>query len=233
MSFKGNKSIFTLVELLVVIGIIAILASLLLPALGKAREKAKQISCTGNLKQLSTVCLLYSTDFSGWMPKNYTDDSLGASYDGFNWPRILYINGYITKNIGILACPKATEYTYALKFEESPQLDYAWNYTTYGMNENYNAPLYGPKRFSSCKKPGITVFLGDSIYPPAGTRGTVVLSNSNYNPDLSSYRLDSRHSRQANIIFSDGHADSCRDAFYKYQVVGSYSENGKFFNPFL
>ena len=76
-TLKMKHKNFTLIELLVVIGIIAILASMLMPALGKAQEKARQTTCINQLKQLSTATFMYKADnrdaWPYWLSTMYPD----------------------------------------------------------------------------------------------------------------------------------------------------------------
>ena len=115
---KKSKKVFTLIELLVVIAIIAILAAMLLPALSKARDKAKQIACVNNLKQIGLGIVMYADDSDGWIMKSFkkSDAIDGWRLEAVRWAGtypgpagwgglgMLYYGNYI-KNPNMFYCP--------------------------------------------------------------------------------------------------------------------------------
>jgi len=133
-----RRAAFTLVELLVVIGIIAVLIALLLPALKKARMSAYVVQCASNQRQIGMAMLCYANDFSGWLPLNYIHglNGSGTAWDGptvqgsdgnsypapelcsnYWYNRISSMSGYISDNNS----PMDSHYRY-VKFNFNPYL---------------------------------------------------------------------------------------------------------------
>lgn len=114
-----QRKLFTLIELLVVIAIIAILASMLLPALNKARDRAKTISCTSNMKTIGLGFARYTSDYNDYIPanayvnsadwhNNYAWNNLIGPYCGYNtkgWKNLLPSNDEIFSRKGPFHCP--------------------------------------------------------------------------------------------------------------------------------
>ncbi|MBC7288076.1 MAG: prepilin-type N-terminal cleavage/methylation domain-containing protein [Armatimonadetes bacterium] len=93
---------FTLVEILVVLAIMAVLAAMMLPVLGRARQKARTAVCQANLRQISEAALMYAQDYDGRLPC-YADANCGPEWRRF-WHQLL--EPYVS-NMAVFICPEA------------------------------------------------------------------------------------------------------------------------------
>jgi len=222
---------FTLLELLVVIAIIALLSSILLPALSKAREKSKQSKCISNLKQLFLATEMYKNDNDGYYP--YTVIEAGVSGSYYYWcgyasgstmdvsKSILY--PYMG-NMKVLQCPSFLNLT--LNFTDSGAI------SGYGINAEYVAGSHPANPFASLSEPATDK---EIIYPAATimymdsavwqTYSPWSETTAYYDPPRESlyfwarYKSDDsgtngsarshfRHNGRANAVFCDGHVES-------------------------
>lgn len=211
-----NKK-FTLIELLVVIAIIAILAAMLLPALGKARLTAQGASCKNNLKQQGLGLIQYGTENQDYAPWGYNSNAVVGNIGVHIYPYIAgsaYPTEYRTDKkpyyFGTFQCPSGQfKHMYG---------DYL--VSSYGYNDalrnvagarifGYNTIAYPPRKLHEVPQPSGCFALGDgrlnisaSVWGgesyPTTAPGAIV-----ENSDV----LMFRHGKGVNITFFDGHVE--------------------------
>ena len=185
---KSDKRGFTLVELLVTIGCVAVLMALLLPALSVAREQARSVQCLSNLRQLHLANVAYQTDAEG-APVPVKVGAAGTVYTPWlsnrDFRRALGVAQAAARFDDPLACPNALIGAFGY---QTTALDWASDYTGFRQSPPSGTIEFADSTDWTLQQWGATGYPGE-VYPPYSF-------------------VAYRHRKRASVVWFDGHARS-------------------------
>ena len=210
-SSHPSKKAFTLIELLVVIAIIAILAAILFPVFGRARENARRSSCQSNLKQIGLGLLQYSQDYDERMIDAWRGPSNGASDATSQYKWMDALQPYV-KSEQIFNCPSMTfsAPNGPYRFRNGQNYgSYAINATYWGGPDAYTEPTYAS--LAAIVTPATTILATDG-----NGHFECTWQNPAGNPTISDTsprtlgQCVERHLDTTNVLWCDGHVKASK-----------------------
>lgn len=222
-----QKTGFTLIELLVVIAIIAILAAMLLPALAKAKEKAKSIACVNNSKQIGLAMMMYASDYGEQLPPLLGAAGTNWWYDIMDQSKIITSSAQTNVN-SVWRCPVVQDADIFTVYPGTPQQSRPQGYGPAEGNVAADGVIrylpLGSKKLSQITRTSQIWLIGDVGTPKNGqgaqdklptgysteltTKQPLVSSGWSSQSGANYKQPGCRHNGRANFSFCDGHVES-------------------------